>query len=326
MKTPLLTLFTILNLMIAAQNWVPNYSFENYNQCPTTYNQVGYCQNWLPSPVNNVPQYHTEYLHACNTGSFSVPTSTWGSQAAVTGQGYMALCTMAPAVTLNYRENIYVPLVAPMSIGQTYHVSFRVSHTDNSQYATNNIGAKFSTVPNISVNNFAHVNSTSQVTDKLNWVTISGSFVADSAYTYLGIGNFYTDANTVSSNICSSCSFSQYGYFIDDVCVFRETIGNCAIQFSPASVEESVASAFRPLTAYPNPSPKGTELVLSGPDIPFGSNQVTILDIAGKIVGELRTVQSGNNSTVSTAEMQGGVYFIRLQSEDRVWMGKVILY
>ena len=173
MKTIVLNALLLLSLVINAQNWVPNYSFDNYNQCPTTYNQVGYCQNWLPSPVNNVPTYHTEYLHACNTGMFSVPTSTWGAQSSSTGQGYMALCTMAPAVTVNYRENIYVPLVAPMTIGQMYYVSFKVSHTDNSQYATNNLGAKFSTVPYISVNNFAHVNSSSQITDKLNWVTIS---------------------------------------------------------------------------------------------------------------------------------------------------------
>jgi hypothetical protein len=217
-------LFTLVFCQaIFAQNYVPNYSFENDSACPNNYNQVNYCTGWKKSLNNNVPQYHTEYLHACGAPNFSVPSNTWGNQAAATGQAYMAEVTMAPQVQTDYRENIYTQLMVPLQPGVTYEVSLKVSFTDNSQYASNNFGVKFATTPNFPINNISHVYSTAVINDKQNWVTVSGSFVADSAYQYIGVGNFFTDANTISVVDCPGCPFTQHGYFVDDVCVIRQS-------------------------------------------------------------------------------------------------------
>lgn len=207
------------------QNLVPNPSFETFSSCPNNYNQVSRATGWFPSSNNNNPTYHTEYCNACGTSLFQVPANTWGNQAASTGVGYMAEVTMDPGTQQDYRENIYAQLTSPLIIGSTYFVSLKVSHTDNSQYASNNFGAKFSTTTNFPINNICQIYSSNIITDQQNWVTISGCFVADSAYSYICLGNFFTDANTLTQQSCPGCQWPLYGYYVDDVSVTQFSIG-----------------------------------------------------------------------------------------------------
>lgn len=199
------------------QNIVNNPSFENHSQCPNNYNQVNYSNGWFKSTNNNNPTYHSEYLNACGTSNFGVPSNTWGYQIAANGVAYMATVTMAPSVQPNYRENIYTTLTSPLIVGQTYSISFKISHTDNSQFSSNNFGVKFAKQANFPIDNISQVYSNSIVTNSTNWTTISGIFVADSAYTFIALGNFFTDVNTSTFTSCSSCSYNLYGYFLDDI-------------------------------------------------------------------------------------------------------------
>ncbi|MBI2271666.1 MAG: gliding motility-associated C-terminal domain-containing protein [Bacteroidetes bacterium] len=209
-----------VNINCVAQNLVSNPSFEQYTQCPFDYNQADFAKDWLKSSNNNNPTYHTEYLNTCSPSSlFQVPTSTWGYQVASSGQAYMAQVTLAPSVQKDYRENIYTKLIAPLIKGNTYYVSLRASHADNCQNASNNLGVKFSSNSNLLINNISPVYSNSIITDNTKWITILGSFIADSTYQYLGIGNFFTDSATSKLNSCPGCSFVQYGYLIDDISV-----------------------------------------------------------------------------------------------------------
>lgn len=217
-------LYTTISLLAGvfaanAQNLVTNYSFETNSSCPNNYGQVSLATGWFPSWNNNNPQFHTEYLNACGTSLFDIPGNAWGNQAPSTGQACMAICTTAPTVQTDYRENIYTTLTSPLVVGATYNVSFKISHCDNSQKATNNFGVKFATVPNFPINNVSQVYSTNVVTDKINWTTVTDSFIADSAYTYICLGNFMTDANTTMTTSCGSCSFNLHGYYLDDVSV-----------------------------------------------------------------------------------------------------------
>lgn len=203
-----------------SQNLVPNPSFEQFSLCPSNFNQVTLATGWQKSLNNNTPQYHTEYLNACSSSSlFQVPSNTWGFQAAFSGQAYMALNTMAPSVFTNYRENIYIQLSSPLVAGQQYKVKMHASHTDNSKFVTNNLGIKFSTTANFPVNNISHIYSSTIISTNTNWDTIQGIFIADSAYQYLAIGNFFTDANTTRLLQYSGASYSLDAYFIDDVSV-----------------------------------------------------------------------------------------------------------
>jgi hypothetical protein len=63
-----------------------------------------------------------------------------------------------------------------------------------------------------------------KIIDTVNWVTIFGSFIADSAYSHILIGNFFTDNNTdtlIMDNL-STCDGSYY--FVDKVCVSTDSL------------------------------------------------------------------------------------------------------
>jgi hypothetical protein len=68
------------------------------------------------------------------------------------------------------------------------------------------------------------------IVDSVNWVKISGSFIADSSYKFVEIGNFLTDLNTDTVIIGSPSTFFDLSpgyasyYYIDDICVSEDSV------------------------------------------------------------------------------------------------------
>jgi hypothetical protein len=304
-----------LSLLSCAQNYVPNYSFETYSQCPNNYGQVIYSTGWFPSWNNNNPTYHTEYMHSCGTSNFSVPSNTWGNQPAATGQAYMTTVTMSPSVATDYRENIYTQLIAPLTIGDLYHVSFKISFTESSQYATNNFGAKFSTVSSFPINNSCQIFETNVISDTQNWITISDTFTADSAYEYICIGNFMTDANTTVVTACSSCPFILHGYYVDDVCVWADAvkesgdmvIGDCTIPHSPQWV--SSASSAPDFSLFPNPLTNGQSVTVLLNSEQSEPKSLRVVDVRGRTIVN-QNVTGQNRVVLETGMWESGIYFV----------------
>lgn len=177
------------------QNLVPNPSFEEHINCPQTLNDYEFTY-W--DSFNRTP----DYFNTCSSISgFSNPA---GFQIAHSGNAYAGFITFVDEPPL-WREHLGVPLIVPLQVGQTYYVSFYVSRGFEQpahDMASNKIGALFSTIAyddtlNPSpVLNFAHVYEDSIITDTTNWVHLHWNFVADSAYHYLIIGNFFDDSQT----------------------------------------------------------------------------------------------------------------------------------
>ena len=176
------------------QNLVPNPSFEDTVSCPDNFNQVARCLGW------SVSKDSPDYFHSCDTQGFgvSIPLNAFGYQQAATGNAYCGFYTFNSPAT--YREIIGTQLTSALNIAEKYYISFKVSLGDPVfnllDCASNKIGALFSTVPYslanpAPINNFSHVYSASVIVDSINWVTISGSFVADSAYQYIHLGCFF---------------------------------------------------------------------------------------------------------------------------------------
>lgn len=61
------------------------------------------------------------------------------------------------------------------------------------------------------------------IKDTVNWVKIFGSFVADSAYKYLIIGNFF-DANHFDTLHLTDQTYQVILYYVDDVCLSTDSI------------------------------------------------------------------------------------------------------
>ncbi|HRD37152.1 MAG TPA: hypothetical protein PLC65_00860 [Bacteroidia bacterium] len=125
-----------------------------------------------------------------------------------------------------YREYLIGKLAFPLVIGQKYYVSFKVNRADSlfvTGYSNNKIGVKFSVNKsgNVPINNIASYYSNTIINDTIGWTTIFGSFVSDSMYNFIMLGNFFDDLNT--TYLSDFPGLGAY-YYIDDVCVSTDSV------------------------------------------------------------------------------------------------------
>ena len=105
---------------------------------------------------------------------------------------------------------------------------------------------------------------------------VSGSFVADSAYQYLMIGNHFDNAQTDTVAVGSSINPPTAYLFIDNVCVTSDPEGCPSNSGIPVSAESAVE-------LFPNPATD--EVVVRG--LPVNS-LVEVRDAVGRLVWEER--------------------------------------
>lgn len=266
-----------------AQNLVPNPSFEQVDSCPPYPNSLGYQDGAAPIGWwrwSNTP----DYFNGCATDTIGdVPGNIFGYQPAYDGQAYSGM-TFYHDTPDSFREMIGAQLTAPLVPGTTYYASMYVSSGYGGYYDyfvfSNKMGILFTEHPYVGgwmnpsypLRNYSQVWQPSIVADTAGWTLVSGSFVADSAYQYLVIGNHFENTLTDTAWAGSATSFSAY-YYVDMVCVSTSPTG-CSEHIG---VEEEAASGFR---VWPNPA--GSNLVISG----TGSTQSSalILDPVGRLV------------------------------------------
>lgn len=309
----------------AAQNLVPNPSFEEYEVCPYTIgfqpgNRPTHWRSWLNSP---------DYFHAC-AGSLqdidtlvSVPQNGWGYQYPWDGDAYIG--SFCYWVTDEYREYVGAPLLEPMEMGQTYLVSFRVSLAVNGSYvqamgACNNIGVLFTTATNawsgitgppFPFRNYAHVYSPDIITDSSDWTLVSGVFTADSAYQYVVLGNFFNNALTDTISLLPWNGEVAY-YFIDDVCVSRQK-GGCAT----TGIDEALGQ----LGAFAAYDGHGQQVVLAWPG--KRAYRVEVVDLAGRLVASARA--EDERTRLDAQHWANGLYLARMRQGDRVDVVKFVV-
>ena len=186
---------------------------------------------------------------------------------------------------------------------------------------TNNIGILFSTVSynaisnpylsNIPINNFAHVYESSIITDSINWVTISGEFIADSAYTCLNIANFFDANNTDTiaysyNNTLINCAY----YYIDDVCVSSEP-GICYIIGSAEGYNSSIK-------IYPNPASKYVQIESQKLIV----ESYEVFNIYGKKLKQYEIYNS--KFIIQIEDLPNGIYLLKLTTAKESYIKKII--
>lgn len=318
---------------LLAQNLVPNPSFEQYNFCPYTSDMVrlGAVIGWTNYSCT------PEYYNSCATWwGVAVPTNGFGYQEASTGNAYCGFYAYQAVSPYNIREYVGGQLSSPLIIGTKYYVSFKVnlaldSATDANS-AVNNLGVLFSSAlysdssssvcNSTFMKNFAHVFSLSVITDTLNWTTVSGSFIADSAYQYIIVGNFFDDANTTVTPLIDTnvVGWSASYYFIDDVCVSTDSLtcnGTNGIQnFLPQNN----------FNIYPNPASDNTILYLP----PATNNlivEVTLVDTYGKkILSNQSKIQNNKIIFRRPDQVSPGLYFMTININGNTLTQKIIFY
>lgn len=284
------------------QNLVPNPSFEDTVSCPNSANQIGKAANWHASRES------PDYFNECDwiTGNTAVPMNFCGFQYAHTGVAYCGFVAFARSVP-DGREIFTCPLLSPLIIGKKYIISFYLSLSGivSKEIACNKIGCLFSTNDFSLPNNIAPIFNQSQfftdsiVSDSLNWVKIEGSFVADSNYLYLSIGNFFTDSLTDTIMIAPSTSFSYY--FIDDISVFEDTILSIT---DPTTRIENIL--------FPNPA--NDHLFINNKN--FLITNAEIIDARGKLINSIKDLYYTELIKINIKELSTGLYFLKLVNQN----------
>ncbi|MEO5571233.1 MAG: T9SS type A sorting domain-containing protein [Bacteroidia bacterium] len=292
------------------QNLVPNWSFEDTVFCPTGPDQMNGAVGW--SSFSQSP----EYFNSCNNGSVGIPYNTFGNQNALHGNAYGGFITSIGGQ--NYREFIGSQLVQPLDSGIKYFVSFYVSRGSNLgvQRASNKIGIKFSldSYSNINpqpIDNNAQVFTDSIIEDTLNWVKIFGSFIADSGYQYLSIGNFFDDSLTsvvIFDTIVPGVAY----YYLDCVCVAEDSL-TCN-----SYVGINKHNSNLQIDIYPNPS-QNIIFIESGVNDSFSFE---FYNSVGELI--LRGYSKKNNITLDISKFSNGFYVLMVRQKENTFIKKII--
>lgn len=310
--------FIFVNLF--AQNIVINPSFENKISCPTIGgSQMQYSTNW------HGYRRSPDYFNSCLTDptGFSVPTNAFGYQPAATGNSYAGIFAYVGGSNAGdtvYREYIGGQLSNPLIIGQKYYVSLKINTPNNTNVNchSNNMGVLFSKIAYVDtvtssiednitnrapIVNFAHVYNSTIITDSVNWITISGSLIADSSYQYIIIGNFFDNQQTSHIKVNTAPYCNSY-YLIDDICVSTDSMTCNGITGINEYDNKSLS-----IKVYPNPAQQSFII-----ELPNQQNfNLFVYDVTGRKVFQ-RTNATGIVS-IDCSGFNSGIYFVQAVNE-----------
>ena len=230
--------------MLGQNNLVINPSFEQYDTCPYSLDQVHFATPW-----NGF--FTPDYFNACGG---SVPYAVAGYQQAHTGNGYVGLAAYAyyyNGSCPDCREYIKGELIDTLKSNHRYCVEFYISLANCSFWAVNQMGIYFSSSPvvddsmgdTLSYIPQIRMDTTVIMNDTMNWIKVSGVFVAGGGEKYLLLGNFYADNQTDTLSHLGSCIVAYY--YIDDVAIYELQDCNAGSDFSICykdSVQLGIAS------------------------------------------------------------------------------------
>ncbi|MBK8707540.1 MAG: T9SS type A sorting domain-containing protein [Flavobacteriales bacterium] len=302
-------LFVALNC--EAQNLVPNGSFEETDSC-------WQINTWYYPETGPLGWFSTagsgDYYLSCLTyGAFNgVPLSAWAFQYPQEGSSYVGVITYS--VNAQSREFFAIELAAPLQVGSTYYASFYASASWNGfeQYpqcylASSHVGMRFTVEaqqwdfgdPLPPFPNSAQVDYPAILADTVNWVLVSASFVADSAYRYVLIGNHFDNAHTDTLHLGSSIQYARAHTLIDNVCVSLDPLG-CPL------VNGIAVGAENNLVFFPNPVSDVLRIQGVAP-----GQRVSVQDVCGRLIWW----ETGTGREMSW-DVQGsapGMYLLRVE-------------
>lgn len=301
-KIWIILLLTMATHLVNAQiNLVPNPSFEDTVTCPDHGGNIDQASGWINCGIT------PDYFNVCANISFpslGVPDGFYsGYQFAFNGNGYAAIETYE--VPIVQHEFIGIQLLQPLVIGTKYYASCYVSRSDYYICAANNFGFRFfmsmyfSNIDPAPIDNFSHIHSNIIINDTINWVRVEGSFVADSAYQYLVVGNFYDNLNTSIFN-CDTTGVNGAYYLVDAVCVSTDS-ATCNNWVGIKEVD------IKGHSIYPNPAYKSIQVDNLTEDVRY-----SIVNSLGEIVAS--GCASKKNSKVDISSFENGLYILAINN------------
>jgi hypothetical protein len=297
---------------------VPNPSFETLLHCPTTpslacggpfNDEIAYCTtNW-----HNVGCGSADYYNSCDTVLMGVPNTYFGYQYARTGVAFTGLIVYP----LGYNEYLGTFLTSTLVTGVKYYVRFYTNHEPNMLVVgadtTDALGALLTngepdTTGSMIDSTFQGViHQTAQINnpnglfliDTLNWMLVSGSFIATGIENFITIGNFKDTSMT-----------HGFGYYyIDDVYVGTDSL-------SSESVIENNSNNIT--SVFPNPFDNKISISTEENE----PTQIILYDLSSR---KLLQQTFTNSTTINTEQLAKGMYLYTVRNRNGIIKnGKVI--
>lgn len=295
----------------SSQNLVPNPSFEDYLDCPDYWGAMADVEDWTSCG------FSPDYFNGCrDSADVGVPFNVVGFQYAADGAAYCGVVTY-DSTSSTIREIICAELDQPLIGGLTCYASMKVSPGgfgsgligSSPGFTSKGVGFRVSMGP-ISwpqpFPNDAVIYLDSVLVDTAGWTTISGSFVPDSNYTHILIGNFFNDSLSSPERLDVGGDILGYA-FVDEVCLSHQEW----ICMDENSVIEIDAKRVQ---VYPNPFSSNFTIELSLPS----SSPVTVdlIDMAGRICYTNRFKPGMVKENLFISGVEDGQYTLRLRDAD----------
>ncbi len=324
----LLGIFIFLfSINVDGQNLVRNPSFENYTICPNSPQDIGYADYWSEFSLG-IPDYFNFCAPSCHSTSCpGIPGNFSGDCFPYDGQAYAGVIMMyfimamsgPPFFASGVHSILGVNLTNQLIPNHKYFVSAYVHRGTgitgtggtggpfplSSVGACNNFGFRFFTSQHdqnnpVPIDNFAHIRDTSIIQDTA-WHKVVGSFIADSAYNYLAMGNFFSDSLTDTLNLKNYVNqpgdINAVYYYVDYVCVSEDSLWQATTGLRPDELKEE-------FSIYPNPASNHLRIE----NIKLNST-ITIFNFLGE---KLKQMQSeGFSLDIDIEKFKPGIYFIQ---------------
>jgi len=201
-------------------NLVINPGFEDYIQCPLNYGQIFFVSNWSDGQGGGGS---SDYFNTCTTNAGLI--SILNDQYPKSGNAMVGIACYGNWIGHNYREYITGVLNDSLKKSKQYCGLFYTALRSSCKGAVENLGMYFSELPIIYSGNLIPLsylqpqieNKKGIIKDTINWVKISGSFIANGGEKDLIIGNFRDNQHTNYLEVFYG-AVAPY-YYIDDVSV-----------------------------------------------------------------------------------------------------------
>jgi len=310
MKKFIVCLCLISSVKATSQNLVLNPSFEDTITCPIG-TWAMQCRYWY-SASGGSPDYFSEQPDIF-CGTSYVPQSGGGYQYARTGIAYVGLGVYTKHVSpnhINRREYVGGELSDTLKQGHEYCVSFYVSVAEEFKYVVDGIGLYLSVDSAVDYTINTNLSFMPQISnpagniiyDTLNWVQISGTYIANGGEKYLTIGNFKDDANTAIDS--TSASLIESYFFIDDVSVI-----DCTVGINEVNDNKDIGKL------YPNPARTAVYYESELNDNENGL--LELYDMLGNKLSAYKLNHGKNKITIGTLNYARGVYMVKVNISDR---------